>query len=361
MEVGILGLAGSGKTTLFSLLTGNAEALLAAGRRDQATVGMGRVPDPRLDRLSQLYPPAQDDAGDGSLRGRPGAEGRAHRGRLPEHPRATHHGCPDGGAAGLSQRRGAPPGWVSIDPFRDLERIEEELVLQDQIVVERRIERLRARPRQAKGRRSRRRARPAASAVWPVLEDGRPLRGESFEGPDRVRLKGFTFLSLKPILAVVNVDEADVGSDPCADERWAAGWSRPAPGCTSVSATLEREIAELDPADAAAFMAELGIADRALDRVAREAYRLLGLISFFTVGEDECRAWSIPPETAAVEAARAIHSDISRGFIRAEVVTHDELLTVGSLAGCRDRGSLRLEGKAYPVRDGDVVHYRFNV
>jgi len=248
----------------------------------------------------------------------------------------------------------------SLDPARDLARIEEEFQLQDLMVVERRIERLE--------KDLARRRDPDLAAELELLqrcrqtlEDGRPLRSEGFERADRQRLRGFTFLSIKPILAVVNVGEGAIGEDAFVDHRWQQWLAGPATGCTSVCATLEREISELEAADAAAFMADLGIVDRALDRVAREAYRLLGLISFFTVGEDECRAWSVPADTPAVEAAGAIHSDISRGFIRAEVVPHTELIAAGSLAACRQQGTLRLEGKTYPVRDGDVVHYRFNV
>jgi hypothetical protein len=163
------------------------------------------------------------------------------------------------------------------------------------------------------------------------------------------------------MLVVVNVGEEEIASDPFADGAWETWLGRPKTAFTRVCATLESELAELDGADAEAFMEELGIHDRALDRVIRESYRLLGLISFFTVGEDECRAWSVPSGTPAVEAGGVIHSDIQRGFIRAEVVPHDELLEAGSLTACRQRGTLRLEGKSYVVQDGEVVHFRFNV
>jgi len=359
MEVGILGLAGSGKTTLFSLLTGSGSALAGGPRRDQAAVGMGRVPDPRLDRLSEMYRPRKitpaivryvdvpavggDRPGEASL-------------NIPELRTM------DALLVVVRAFEGdaVPHPLGSIDPARDLARIEEEFQLQDLMVVERRIERL-------EKDLSRRRDPELAAELELLqrcrgaLEDGRPLRSQDFDRAERLRLRGFTFLSIKPTLAVVNVGEDAIGADPFADGRWQRWLEGPATGATSVCATLEREISELEPADAAAFMSELGIADRALDRVAREAYRLLGLISFFTVGEDECRAWSVPADTPAVEAAGTIHSDISRGFIRAEVVPHTELLAAGSLAACRQHGTLRLEGKSYPVRDGDVVHYRFNV
>jgi GTP-binding protein YchF len=359
MEVGILGLASSGKTTLFSLLTGSAGALAGASRRDQATVGVGRVPDDRLDRLSEMYRPRKitpaivryvdvpavggDRPGEASL-------------NIPELRTM------DALLVVLRAFRddAVPHPLGSIDPMRDLERIEEEFVLQDLMVVERRVERLQ---KDLAKRRD-----PELAAELDLLErcrtgleEGRSLRAVEFDRSARHRLKGFTFLSLKPVLAVVNLGEDAIGAEPFGEDRWQRWLAGPATGCTSVCATLEREISELEAADAAAFMADLGIVDRALDRVASEAYRLLGLISFFTVGEDECRAWSVPIDTVAVDAAGAIHSDISRGFIRAEVVAHAELLAAGSLAVCRQHGTLRLEGKTYPVQDGDVIHYRFNV
>jgi len=359
MEVGILGLAGSGKTTLFSLLTSNSEALSGHGRRADATVGIGRVPDPRLHRLSEMYLPRKTTPATVRYVDVPAVQGDHRQDgalNIPELRsmdalmvvlRAFHNDA-------------VPHPLASVDPFRDLMRIEEEFLLQDLMVVERRIERLRSDL-------ARRHEPGLASELGllercqTVLEASAPLRAETFTREERIVLRGFTFLSLKPILAVVNVDEDAIGDDPVAAAGWAQWLAGRATGATSACATLEREISELEAADASAFMEDLGIADRALDRIAREAYRLLGLISFFTVGEDECRAWSIPGETPAVEAAGTIHSDISRGFIRAEVVPHTKLITAGSLTACRQQGSLRLEGKAYPVQDGDVVHYRFNV
>jgi GTP-binding protein YchF len=359
MEVGILGLAGSGKTTLFSLLTANSEALAAGGRRDQATVGMGQVPDGRLASLSAMYRPRKTTPASVRYVDVPGLRG--------EHQQDASLNVLELRTmnALLVVLRGfsndaVPHPLGSLDPIRDLQRIEEEFVLQDQMVVERRVERLRKDVVRLKNAELDAELELLERSLG-LLEEGRPLREGEWTVSDRVRLRGFTFLSLKPVLAVVNTDENAIGVDPFADHRWAEWLTGKGTGCTSVCATLEQEISELEPDDAAEFMTELGIEDRALDRVARESYRLLGLISFFTVGEDECRAWSIPVDTPAVEAAGAIHSDISRGFIRAEVVPHDDLLNVGSLTGCRDQGILRLEGKMYPVKDGDVVHYRFNV
>jgi GTP-binding protein YchF len=358
MEVGILGLAGSGKTTLFSLLTANVDALGGNGRR-QTAVGMAKVPDPRLERLSEIFRPRKTTPAVVRYVDVPGIDGER---RLDSSLNIPELRSMDALMVVLRafHSDAVPHPLGSVNPWRDLERIEEEFVLQDQMVVERRIDRLETDL-------ARRRAPELAAELellrrcLGVLEQGRPLRTEGLTTDERNRLKGFTFLSLKPVLAVVNLDERSIGEDPFSDAVWQRWLDGPVVAGTTVCATLEREISELEGEDAATFMDDLGIADRALDRISRESYRLLGLISFFTVGDDECRAWSIPSATPAVDAASAIHSDITRGFIRAEVVPHTELLLAGSLAACRDRGTLRLEGKGYPVQDGDVVHYRFNV
>jgi hypothetical protein len=193
-----------------------------------------------------------------------------------------------------------------------------------------------------------------------ALEEGRPLRALELAPEDSKRIRGFQFLSAKPLLLVLNLDESDLLQADDAvrlagiEDFMSGAATRAVPIC----ARIELEIAQLDPADARAFMADLGLRESGLDRVIRASYDLLGYISFFTVGDDECRAWSIPRDTAAVMAAGEIHSDISRGFIRAEVVRHEDLLARGSLAACREHGELRLEGKEYIVLDGDVINFR---
>lgn len=355
MDIGILGLSASGKSTLFTLLTGQ----MPDARHDAVTTGMAAVPDDRLDKLSALFSPKKHTPATIRYVDVPGIPA--------EHGRE--------GSLNITELRtmdvlmvvvrafendAVPHPLLSINPVRDLERIEEEFMLQDLLVVEKRLERLQKDLMKRKVPELERQ-QAALQKCHTILEDGRPLRSEEFSENEEKDLRGFTFLSLKPLLVVVNLDEGDVGTDPLDDPAWASLKERPKMGFSSACATLEGEMADLDADDAAAFMEDLGLTDRALDRIIRDSYHLLGLISFFTVGEDECRAWSIRRGTPAVEAAGAIHSDIQRGFIRAEVVPHDDLLETGSLAECRNNATLRLEGKTYPVADGDVVHFRFNV
>jgi GTP-binding protein YchF len=358
MEVGIMGLAASGKTSLFGLLTG-LDPSAASGRRDTSQVGIAKVPDPRLDVLAEMYQPKKFTPATIRFADVPGIPD--------EHRGDTSFNLPELRTADAlmvvlrsfeSDAVAHPKG--SVDPLRDLEHIEEEFILQDQMVVERRLERLR-KDIQKRRDPELERERDLLERCLLILESATPLRNESFDTNARKKLRGFTFLSLKPVLVVVNVGEDDVASDPFSDPGWDAWTSRPGLAFTRVCATLEGELAELDGDDAQVFMEDLGLEDRALDRIIGESYRLLGLISFFTVGDDECRAWSIMDGTEALEAAGEIHSDIQRGFIRAEVVPFDELIEAGSLAACRQRGTLRLEGKTYQVLDGEVVHFRFNV
>ncbi len=357
MEIGILGLASSGKSTLFSLLTG--QEVGQTGRRDSAVMGIARVPDDRLERLSEMFNPKKKTAATIQYVDVPGISaehGRDSSLNLPE--LRTMDALMVVVRAFSSDN--VPHPMTSIDPVRDLEHIEEEFVLQDQIIVEKRLERL---TRDLARRRSKdlEVEQILLKRCLAVLEEGRALRSEVFDAAEQKLLRGFTFLSSKPLLAVINLDEADAGVDPSIDEAYKDWLEGPNVAMTAVCATLEGELAQLDAEDSAAFMEDLGISDSALTRVIEESYSLLGLISFFTVGEDECRAWSIPRGTPAVEAAASIHSDIQRGFIRAEVVAWDELLDADGFAVCRQRGSLRLEGKTYIVGDGEVVHFRFNV
>jgi GTP-binding protein YchF len=252
----------------------------------------------------------------------------------------------------------------SIDPSRDAQAMEDELILADLGLAERRLERLEKDLKKGKSA-DLERERDVLSLCRAALEEGRPLRSLDLQGDDLKRLRGFQFLSAKPLLVVINLDEArlSAGASSIDQAAHAAGLTaflaRAATAAVAVCAKIELEIAQLEPTDAAAFLADLGLKESGLDRVIRASYDLLGYISFFTVGEDECRAWSIPRGISAQLAAGEIHSDIARGFIRAEVVSYDALTTRGTMAACRDHGEVRLEGKEYVVQDGDIVNFRF--
>jgi GTP-binding protein YchF len=355
VEVGIMGLAASGKSSLFGLLTGHGPS----ARHGEAQIGIARVPDSRLEALSSMYHPEKTTPATVRYVDLPG---------IPEaHRDETAFNLPELRAVDAlmvvlrafeNDAVAHPMG--SIDPLRDLRHIEEEFILQDLMVVEKRLDRL----RRDLGKKQMPELEWEADLLERcrvTLENEGALRAEDYSERETKFLRGFTFLSMKPILIALNVGEGQMSEDVFSGPRWLEWLQRPRVACTRVCATLENELMQLDEADAEDFMAAFGIEDRALDRIVRESYRLLGSISFFTVGPDECRAWTIRRSTPAVEAGGAIHSDIQRGFIRAEVVPHDALIEAGSLAACRQLGTLRLEGKTYPVEDGEVVHFRFNV
>jgi GTP-binding protein YchF len=241
--------------------------------------------------------------------------------------------------------------------------MEDELILADLGVVERRIERLEKDLKKGKSA-DLEKERDLIARCRAALENGQPLRSLGLAGDELRRLRGFQLLSAKPLLLVINLDEADVSAaasveDAAARTGLTAFLSRAATRAVPVCAKIELEIAALEAGDAQAFLADLGLKESGLDRVIRASYDLLGYISFFTVGEDENRAWSIPRGTIAQDAAGEIHSDIARGFIRAEVVAYDALIARGSMAACKEHGEVRLEGKEYVVKDGDIINFRF--
>jgi GTP-binding protein YchF len=322
-------------------------------------VGVSRVPDERLDRLTALFNPRKrvpatvefaDIAGPSA--GRAGAQALLDVAPFRNADALLH-------VVRMFRDPSVPHPAGTVDAARDVRQMEDEVILADLGVVERRLERLERDLKKGQTP-DLRREQDVLVRCAAALEEGRPLRALQLDPDDAKRLKGFQFLSAKPLLLVLNLDEADL---PRADEAVALAGLEPfmsgaATRAVSICAKIELEIAQLDEDDASAFMSDLGLRESGLDRVIRASYDLLGYISFFTVGEDECRAWSIPREMPAVLAAGEIHSDISRGFIRAEVVGYEHLIARGSLAACRDHGELRLEGKDYIVLDGDCINFR---
>jgi hypothetical protein len=321
-------------------------------------LGTARVPDPRVDRLAEIYRPKKKTPATVEYVDVPGAaKGEA----LVDLPALR------GASALLHVVRAFESETVahsegSLDPLRDARILELELMLADLGVVDRRLTRLEANIKKA-NRAEDLAERPLLARLKEGLEAETPLRELSLSEDERRRLRSYSFLSEKPLLLAVNMGDARLrDSEAFLRESGLAQFAqRPSLAVCAVSAPIESEMAELPPDDARAFREDLGLAEPALDRIIRTSYELLGLISFLTAGEDECRAWTIPRGTSAHLAAGAIHSDIERGFIRAEVVAFEDLVKAGSLPACREKGTLRLEGKDYVVRDGDVVNFRFNV
>jgi hypothetical protein len=358
MKAGILGLSLSGKSTLFQLLTGTPAA--AAGGRPEPRVAIARVPDPRVAGLAAIFSPRKTTLATVEYVDVPGVakgEGQA----LVDLPALR------GVDAFVHVVRAfesdvAPHPEGSVDPARDAAMLELEMILADLGTVERRLERLDANIKKAGKAED-----VAEKALFERLKEGleaeKPLRALGLGEEERRRLRGYALLSEKPLLLVLNLGEEGIRGARGALETSGllAVARRPNVAACAVSAPIEAEMAELPAEDARAFREDLGLAEPGLDRVIRSTYELLGLVSFLTAGEDECRAWTIARGTKAPRAAGAIHSDIERGFIRAQVVAYEELVAAGSIAACRDRGTLRLEGRDYIVKDGDVIEFKFNV
>jgi GTP-binding protein YchF len=248
-------------------------------------------------------------------------------------------------------------GEGAVEPARDVATLDLELIVADHDLVERRLERLDKAVKRGLTAEEQRERALLSTVILPALEAGKPLREIAVDADDERRLRGFQLLSAKPMLLVVNADEGRAGAEPAAFGIAA----RPGVVAVTVSAPIEQEISRLALEEQKEFLADLGLAEPSLDRVNRASYELLGLISFFTVGEDEVRAWTVRRGTRARDAAGVIHSDIERGFIRAEVARWDDLVRLETLAACREAALLRLEGKDYVIQDGDVAHFRFNV
>jgi GTP-binding protein YchF len=358
MRAGIIGLSSVGKSTFFELLTGAPAP--PPGARPEPRLGVARVPDPRVEALAGMFQPKKKTLATIEYVDVPGVR-KGQGSTLIDLPALRNidvfvH------VVRAFDSESVPHPDGSVDPLRDAHMLELELILADLGAVERRLERLELNIKKA-----RKPEDVSDRAVFLRLKEGleaeRPIRALELTDEERRRLKNYSLLSEKPILLAVNLGEDQMRRADAylAESGLAEFATRPQMQLCAVSATIEAEIARLPPEDARAFLEDLGLHEGGLDRVVHASYALLGYISFLTAGEDECRAWTIRKGTRAQEAAGAVHSDIERGFIRAEVVTFEDLMRAGSLAAAREKGWLRLEGKDYAVRDGDVVHFRFNV
>jgi GTP-binding protein YchF len=366
MQIAIVGLAGSGKTTVFNTLTrGHAETGGFGGM--ELHVGVVKVPDERLDKLAAIFKPKKVIQADVTYVD------------LPAPPASTdgHVGTEDLPAEHLARLRDSdallhvvrafedpnnPHPEGSVDPARDLDRLDVEFILADLALVDRRIERLKQSGRHGTPAEKEANEREEAVIVRlkAGLEAGSPIRDLGLDPDEEKAIRGFRFLTQKPVLVLLNVGESDIAGAGERVAALAAGYDHQSALVDALSAKIEMELGELEPDEAAVFMEELGIAASGLDRVIELSYRLLGLISFLTAGPDEVRAWPIRDGSNAVDAAGAIHTDLAKGFIRAETVAYEDLLTLGSMAAARKVGKLRSEGKTYRVHDGDVVEILFS-
>lgn len=353
MKLALIGLPQSGKTTIFNALTGSERAVAMSAGRIEVHTEVVDVPDDRLRQLADLYSAKKivhaqisfaDVAGVGAgdsggglssqlLNALAGMDGLLLVLRAFEDPAVPHPA-------------------ESVDPARDLESLQDELLLNDLIIVERRSEKL-AETRQKGGGNLQEADKQLAllARLQEALSENKPLRELELNDAERQAIAGFGLLTLKPLLIVVNLGE---GQDAPA----LPGTQSPV---LSLQGKLEMELAQMAPEDAAEFLAEYGLAEPGAQRVIRAAYDLLSTQTFYTVGEPEAHAWMLERGASALEAADTIHSDIARGFIRAEIIGAEDLLALGGMAAARDAGKLRLEGRDYTMQDGDIINVRFNV
>ena len=349
MKIGIVGISGSGKTTIFNALTGSIAEVSAyqKGKKDP-NLAVVRVPDHRLDRLSSMYNPKKTtyaqvqyvDIG-GTVSVREGMESSMNELLKFLHPvDALVHVIRN------FDRSGEPPR-----PQEDMDALESELILTDLIILEKKIDRLEKDITKAgKGNPE---ELGLLKKAREIMEGGEALRGylEIAQSPI---LKGYAFLSAKPCIMVLNTgDDLELGTTELQIPN--------AIVLVELKGKLEMELAQLSPEEAELFREDMGLEEPATFRLIKESYQLLGLISLFTVGKDEVRAWAIRQDTPAQRAAGAIHSDMEKGFIRAEVVSYDDLMACGNHSAAQKAGKMRLEGKNYLVQDGDIVDIRFNV
>ncbi|MGH2811027.1 MAG: DUF933 domain-containing protein, partial [Actinomycetota bacterium] len=320
-------------------------------------IGVTKVPDARVDRLSAIFQPRKTTYAEIRFTDFPASQSQEklkanaalRQAQGGEHSRTTL----------LAQMRDVDAMALvlggfdgSSDPIKELRDLLTEMILADLAVVENRLARL-------KKEKGKEREGDVLARCLKTLESEESLRSLSFTPDEETLLAGFGFLSRKAVIALFNVGEDNAGKD-LPDSYQPEVEKLQVPGLV-LSAKVEMEVAQLDEKDRQVFLTELGIQEPARDRFIRASYRLLDLISFFTTGEDEVKAWTIKQGTSARKAAGKIHSDIERGFIRAEVAAYDDFIRYGSEAKCREAGRLRLEGKDYPVQDGDIIHFRFNV
>jgi len=361
MKTAIIGLANSGKTTIFNALTGlNLEVTSYPTLAADPHTGMVKVPDARLVRLTGIFRPKKTTHATVEYIDYLGLT----KGDM-EQNRKVFDFIKDADAIvhvvrGFADETVAHP-LGSVNPLRDAETVALEMIYGDLELVEKRLSRMEEGAK--RGKKPDEAEQKLLLKLKAALENETPLRDVDFSEEEQKIMRSLQFMSLKPHLVVLNVDEGEVNSDRtrAVTTELQGIFTGRGVSVLSLCGKIEMEIAQLPPDEAHLFLEDLGIAEPALNKLIHLSYELLGLLSFLTAGEDEVRAWTIRKGTLAQQAAGKIHSDIERGFIRAEVVAYDDFITHGGLAAARDKGLVRLEGKTYVVKDGDIINFRFNV
>lgn len=359
MKSGIIGLPQVGKTSLFKILTKQDVSDRGFSKPGESHIGIARVPDERLDKLSALFNPkktthASVEYADVSAVGQEALKESAYASNLRTVDSLIH-------VLRAFEDDSIPHANITIDPARDAKNVDFDLIVTDLGQVEKRLERLEKDLKKQKTDELVKENELLLRAKT-HLEQERPLREMEMSAEDKKRIRGFMFLSQKPILYVLNIGEStqlgtDLDAAP-AKYKMVEYAARPNAGVTAICGKVEAELADMSDEEAADFLGSYGLTESGLTRLIRKSYELLGLISFFTAGEDECRAWTVERNSRAQNAAGAIHSDLEKHFIRAEVIRWDTLLELGSESAARAQGKLRLEGKDYIVQDGDIMHIR---
>lgn len=348
MKLGIIGLPQSGKTTLYNALTRNNTPTTASAGRIEVHTGVVDVPDPRVDKLSGMFKPKKTIYAKVTYADIAGLEGNSKGSISGTLLNTLSQMDAFINVVRAFEDEDIPHPSGSVDPVRDAESMLTELLLNDLIAVERKLEKLtEERKKGGTDKALNERNTVLFTRMHEALSDGKPLRDLEYSADETKELASYGLLTRKRVLTVFNLGEGQKAPGTKLDHPSVA-----------LPAKLEMEISQLPAEDAQAFMAEYGIEEPALNLMIRLSYDLLGLQSFFTVGEDEVRAWTTRRGASAVESAAEIHTDIARGFIRAEVVAYEDLVTLGSMAECKAKGKFRLEGKEYSVKDGDIVHIR---
>lgn len=355
MQLGLIGMPLVGKTTLFELLTGTHDK---SGSQGKANMGIAKVPDERIDYLTGVFKPKKTTYAQLELIDIPGLMPGAEK-SASQFLDAVRKADALLQVVRLFDDDAVPYIYDSIDPIRDIEIISYELLLSDLDLIEKRIDRI----NRNKKKNLMLKELNLLERFKDAIGDEKPISSISIDDEaEQEIMNTYQFLTNKPTLLCLNLNEKDIktGDYPQREEIFRYAEQNQIP-VVVVAANIEREIAELEPDEKEMFLEELGINESGLVKISRSMYQRLGLISFFTVGEDEVKAWTIEAGTSARKAASKIHSDIERGFIRAEVVAYQVFKDLGSMAAVKEKGLFRLEGKEYVVKDGEIVHFRFNV